>query len=178
MKTLPRNLECYKFGTKPKFSSFFLSDFAIIMKSKLNFGFKLNFYWAWVHAWTLIFLHIKTRKKNQIQIWCFYLELVGFLLKCVEISWVLRAFSLFLHKEINKKAFFRNEHLYRSMDLSLTSLVCETLKKGKQFLFKSDILWNSKIRNKLRLPNIQLMVFYQIRNFKTFLVMIEHLNQY
>jgi len=64
------------------------------------------------------------------------------------------------------------------MDLSLTSLVCETLKKGKQFLFKSDILWNSKIRNKLRLPNIQLMVFYQIRNFKTFLVMIEHLNQY
>ncbi len=113
----------------------FLPDFAIIMKSKLNFGFKLNFYWTWVHAWTLIFLHIKTRKKNQIQIWCSYLELVGFLLKCVEISWVLRAFSLFLHKEINKKAFFRNEHLYRSMDLNPTSLVCETLKKGKQFFF-------------------------------------------
>jgi hypothetical protein len=104
------------------------------------------------------------------------LELVGLFLRCVEISWGLRAFSLFLHKEIKRKDSFKNEHLYTSMDLSPTSLFCETLRKGKQLFSRK---WYFIELSKLRLPNIERMVFfYQIRNFKTFLAMIEHLNQY
>lgn len=137
---------------------FFLANSTIILESELKFKFELKFCWVQIQAWAQNFLHIKTWKKI-IQVWNFYLELVGLFLRRVEISWGLRAFSLFLHKEIKRKDSSKNEHLYTSMDLSPTSLFCETLRKGKQ-LFSRKWYFIEDIKSKLRLLNIELMVFF------------------
>jgi hypothetical protein len=77
---------------------------------------------------------MKTSKQNKVGVPSSYFELVALLLRCIEITWGLRAFSFFLHKEINKKYSSKNEHLYTCVVSSPNFVLDETLKKGKQFV--------------------------------------------
>jgi heme/copper-type cytochrome/quinol oxidase subunit 4 len=89
------------FRVEPKCDSlffFFLANSTITLESKLKLGFEFKFCSAQIHAQAQFFLNSKLEKETQIQVANFYLKLVGFLLRCVEILWGLMAFSLFLHK--------------------------------------------------------------------------------
>jgi hypothetical protein len=96
---------------------FFLGKFAITLKFELELGFELGY-----------FLNIKTWNQRKGWIPSFYVKLIVFLLRCVEISYGLQALFFFLHKKIHKSDIFKNEHLYTCLYLSTNFLLGETLK--------------------------------------------------
>jgi hypothetical protein len=53
-----------------------------------------------------------------------------------------------MHKEINRKHSYKNEHLYTNVDSSPTFLLCETLEKSKQGFSKKWYFIELKNKNK------------------------------
>ncbi len=155
----------------------FFGWFTIAQKFEVELGFELKFFWVQIQDWAQIFLKIKTQNQWKVWIPSSYLKLVALLVRCVEISYGLQAFSSFLHKEIHKNDTSKNGHLYTCVDLSPNSLLGETLKKTHNLFLKSYILLNSKLRTKVGFPNMQLMVFYQSNNFDMFYALIDYLNK-